>query len=61
MPARRLRLEKTQEFADWWEGHKDSCEIGHLGSSPAIECAGGSRDLEAIGGASSPKICVSDM
>ena len=32
--------EYSQEFADLWEGHKDSCEINHLGSSPAMECAG---------------------
>ena len=32
--------EDSQEFADWWEGHKDSCEINHHGSSPSMECAG---------------------
>ncbi len=32
--------EDSQEFADWWEEHNDSCEINHLGSSPVMECAG---------------------
>lgn len=29
--------EESDEFAAWWETHKDRCEKNHAGSSPAME------------------------
>lgn len=29
--------EESEEFAAWWETHKDTCEKNHDGSSPAME------------------------
>ena len=27
------------EYQSWWEGHKESCDINHTGSLPAMEAA----------------------
>ena len=35
--------EGSPEFAEWYEGHKSSCQKNHDGSSPAMECEGAVR------------------
>ena len=32
--------ETSEEYAKWWDDHQEVCEMNHLGSSPAMECAG---------------------
>ena len=32
--------EGSAEFLEWFEGHQATCECNHVGSSPAMECAG---------------------
>ena len=33
-------VEDSEEFEEWWDGHQAFCEANHVGSSPAMECAG---------------------
>ena len=32
--------EGTQEFEDWWEGHRHLCQANHLGSPGSMEATG---------------------
>ncbi len=42
--VRKSRLgDGSPEFAEWYEGHKSSCQKNHDGSSPAMECEGAVR------------------
>ena len=35
--------QNTQEYDDWYEAHKDLCEVNYVGSSPAVEATGALR------------------
>ena len=34
---------ESEEYKQWWEGHKDDCELNYHGSSPAMEATGALR------------------
>ena len=35
---------ESQEYIDWWQEHKDSCDMNYSGSSPAMEVEGVKRN-----------------